>query len=63
MTRERREGTPGSEKSIHKGLELQGDIKKPEQGFPGGSVVKNLPSAGDRSSIPGPGRSHMLKSY
>ena len=29
------------------------------QGFPGGSVVKNLPaSAGDMSSIPGPGRSH-----
>ena len=27
------------------------------QGFPGGSVVKNLPaSAGDRGSIPGPGR-------
>ena len=26
-------------------------------GFPGGSVVKNLPAnAGDRSSIPGPGR-------
>ena len=27
-------------------------------GFPGGSVVKNLPAnAGDRSLIPGPGRS------
>ena len=30
------------------------------RGFPGGSVVKNLPaSAGDTSSIPGPGRSHV----
>ena len=30
--------------------------------FPGGSMVKNLPadaSAGDTSSIPGPGRCHM----
>ena len=31
------------------------------RGFPGGSVVKNLPfNAGDMGSIPGPGRSHML---
>ena len=31
--------------------------------FPGGAVVKNLPAnAGDTSSIPGPGRSHMLQS-
>ena len=30
-------------------------------GFPGGSVIKNLPaSAGDTGSIPGLGRSHML---
>jgi len=29
-------------------------------GFPGGSVVKNLPAnAGDTSSTPGLGRSHM----
>ena len=29
--------------------------------FPGGSTVKNPPSsAGDKGSIPGPGRSHML---
>ena len=29
-------------------------------GFPGGSVIKNLPaSAGDTGSIPGLGRSHM----
>ena len=32
-------------------------------GFPGGSVVKNLPTdAGDTGSIPVPGRSHMLRS-
>ena len=31
------------------------------EGFPGGSVAKNLPTnAGDTGSIPGPGRSHML---
>ena len=30
------------------------------QGFPAGSAVKNLPAnAGDASSIPDPGRSHM----
>ena len=29
-------------------------------GFPGGTVIKNSPAnAGDRGSIPGPGRSHM----
>ena len=33
------------------------------EGFPGGSVVKNLPaSTGDTSLIPGPGGSHMLRS-
>jgi len=32
-------------------------------GFPGGSVMKNLPAiAGDIGSIPDPGRSHMLQS-
>ena len=31
--------------------------------FPGGSAVKNLPAnAGDTNSIPGPGRSHTLRS-
>ena len=31
------------------------------RGFPGGSVVKNLPTnAGDTGSILGPGRSHIL---
>ena len=31
--------------------------------FPGGTVVKNLPAnAGDTGSIPGPARSHMLRS-
>ena len=33
------------------------------QGFPGGSVVKNLPAnAGGMGSSPGPGRSHMPRS-
>ena len=32
-----------------------------DRGLPGGPVVKNLPcNMGDTSSIPGPGRSHML---
>ena len=31
--------------------------------FPGGTVVKNPPAnAGDKGSIPGPGRSHMPRS-
>ena len=34
-----------------------------KQGFPGGAVVKNPPAnVGDRGSIPGLGRSHMLRS-
>ena len=37
--------------------------KKPLVGFPGGSVIKNLPdNAGDMGSNPDPGRSHMLRS-
>ena len=33
------------------------------EGFPGGVVVRNLPTnAGDTGSCPGPGRSHMLRS-
>ena len=33
------------------------------EGFPGGTVVKNLPAnAGDTGSSPGPGRSHMPRS-
>ena len=35
-------------------------VKKTREGFPGGTVVKNLPAnAGDTGSSPGPGRSHM----
>ena len=31
-----------------------------DKGFPGGSVVKNLPAtAGDTGLIPDPGKSHM----
>ncbi|KAJ8785245.1 hypothetical protein J1605_007464 [Eschrichtius robustus] len=38
-------------------------IKNPHEGFPGGIVVKNPPAkAGDTSSSPGPGRSHMPRS-
>ena len=34
-----------------------------EEGFPGGTVVKNLPAnSGDTGSSPGPGRSHMPQS-
>ena len=36
---------------------------KTGQGFPGDTVVKNLPAnARDTGSCPGPGRSHMLRS-
>ena len=36
------------------------EIKYIAQGFPGGSVVKNLPAnAGETDSVPHPGRSHM----
>ena len=37
--------------------------KKREKGFPGGTVVENLPAnAGDTGSSPGLGRSHMPRS-
>ena len=39
------------------------EIKSFLREFPGGAVVKNPPAnAGDTGSIPGPGRSHMLRS-
>ena len=38
-------------------------IQKESLGFPGGTVVENLPAyAGDTGSSPGLGRSHMLQS-
>ena len=38
-------------------------LKKQEEGFPFGSVVKNPPAnAEDTDSIPGPGRSYMPQS-
>ncbi|KAJ8784724.1 hypothetical protein J1605_008075 [Eschrichtius robustus] len=38
-------------------------LKTPKEGFPGGSVVENLPAnAGDTGSSPGLGRSHMPRS-
>ena len=40
--------------------DLEITYKRQIQGFPGGSVVKNPPAnAGDTSSIPDPGRSHV----
>ena len=37
-------------------------LKQEMWGFPGGSMVKNLPAnAGDVGLIPGLGRSHMLQ--
>ena len=37
--------------------------KMDREGFPGGTVVKNLPAnARDMGSSPGPGRSHMPRS-
>ena len=38
-------------------------LKRPELGFPGGTVVKNPhANAGDTGLSPGPGRSHMPRS-
>ena len=38
-------------------------IKTVKKGFPGGTVVENLPAdAGDTGSSPGLGRSHMPRS-
>ena len=38
-------------------------FKNIPRGFPGGTVVKNLPAnVGDMGSSPGPGRSHMPRS-
>ena len=39
------------------------DLKKNCWGFPGGTMIKNLPAnAGDTGLSPGPGRSHMPRS-
>ena len=39
------------------------DLGKEAEGFPGGTVVKNLPAnAGDMVLSPGPGSSHMPRS-
>ena len=44
-------------------LEINVQTKCFIMGFPGGTVVKNLPAnAGDTCSSPGPGRSHMPQS-
>ena len=40
---------------------LNAEVQKSDEGFPGGSVVKNLPAnEGDTGSILGLGRSHRL---
>ena len=40
-----------------------GNYKRVFRDFPGGVVDKNPPTnSGDMGSIPGPGRSHMLRS-
>ena len=50
-----------SDSSLNKG---DGKSKEIRGGFPGGPVVKNPPcNARDTSSIPGPGRLHMLWSH
>ena len=42
---------------------MTSQLKIGNEGFPGGSVVKNLPAnAGDTSWTPDPERSHMLQS-
>ena len=42
---------------------IKSPFKNSTAGFPGGSVVKNLPAnAGDTSLIPGPGRPYMQQS-
>ena len=48
----------------HRGVNMPwGGLSEAPLGFPGGSVMKNLPAiAGDTGSIPDPGRSHMLQS-
>ena len=51
-----------SEKSFDK-IQHLFMIKKKNLGFPGGTVVENLPAnAGDTGSSPGLGRSHMPQS-
>ena len=45
------------------GVHVSFQIKNNIGGFPGGTVVKNLPAnAGDTGSSPGLGRSHMPRS-
>ena len=52
--------SPGLFKEIFKFQKNLIGFKSTKQGFPGGSVVKNIPAnAGDRGLIPGPGRSHI----
>ena len=50
----------GTQVSMLTGSHHPKTFRKGLKGFPGGSVIKNLPVyAGDIGSIPDPGRSHM----
>ena len=52
---------PGMEQMLNKYWRMK--FKKEREGFPGGSVVKNLAAnAGDQGSTPDLGRTHMLLS-
>ena len=54
-------GVEGWQKADEQTLAL--NLKDDLRGFPGGSVVENLPAnAGDTGSSPGLGRSHMPRS-
>ena len=61
MTQNKDHDLETSPVSIHQHFSsLDWILKNNFWGFPGGTVVKNLPAnAGDTGSIPGPGRSHM----
>ena len=49
-------------KKVYAKIQEKGNKTKHISGFPGGPVVKNLSaSEGDTSSIPGPGRFHVLR--
>ena len=54
---------PADQSFISCPMSVLREILRVFRGFPGGSVVKNLPdNAGDSGSIPDPGRSHVQQS-
>ena len=57
------QGLEGSDSHRLVCIRIQELVKRQTRDFPGGAVVKNpLANAGDTGSIPGLGRSHMLRS-